>query len=222
MAMWQALSAVDAVRRRWARELGVEAAELAVVMLLHGGEPLGPADVAWRSGRTRQQEFRTLRSLRARGLVTPARCAADGSVQTWELTREGLTLASRAEARAAAWSRLLSAQLDWATFVQLSRRVTNALVNCRSTSGWRAGLAEPRECWSELDFGGPSGEDGSRAIDAVPDPAEPLDLAANSTKLAAGDEGGAGSVIVADAFSRFARWCDSDDPMAAFWRRLNR
>lgn len=49
MAVLQALSAMDAVRRRWARELGIEAAELAVVMSLFVGEPLGPAEVAWRA-----------------------------------------------------------------------------------------------------------------------------------------------------------------------------
>jgi hypothetical protein len=140
MAMWQALSAMDAVRRRWARDVGIEAAQLAVVLLLSRGEALGPADVAWLSGRSRQQEFRSLRGLHARGLVTPARCSDDGMVQTWRLSADGVRIAERVEARAAAWLGMMSTQFDVATLVQLLHRTTRVLVNRPSTHGWRSGL----------------------------------------------------------------------------------
>lgn len=140
IALKQALTAVDVVMRQWARELGLDGAELMVVLLLGEKRARAAADLAYFSGRVRQSVQRTLEGLMRAGLVRPAARSHD-RVQAWELTEDGLEVLARLRARTEVWRELISSRVVLADLVQSLRWTVEAMVNRPSADGW--GLLVP-------------------------------------------------------------------------------
>src|SRR4051794_36040586 len=96
LAVRQAVAAMDAVEKRWARELRLRPLELTVVLMLIQRPGRPASDIAYFSGQRKQNISRTLLALEKRGLIHPCTVTKRGA-GAWSLTLTGLALARRLE-----------------------------------------------------------------------------------------------------------------------------
>lgn len=141
-AIKQALTAMDAVVRRWGRELGVDGSELLIISLLLEKAPRSASDLAFYSGKPRQIAQRTLTQLEQRHLVAPAR-VAHGKVQAWTLTPTSRNLMERLTARLDAWEEIIGTRVDLPEVTSSLHRMVESLVNHPTPHGWSTGLTVP-------------------------------------------------------------------------------
>lgn len=150
------LTTLEAVHRLWARQLGLEGMETYVLMALEE-HPASGARVASEIARDRQQAQRTLRGLRARGLVEPCEVSDGGKTQSWALTNAGVECVRRLRARARAWEEMMAPVLSMADLAAQLAQLEGALVNQPFGNGWAHALHEPFEAhrnprWDQLPF----------------------------------------------------------------------
>lgn len=141
IALKQALTAVDVVMRRWARELGVDGADLTVLLMLGKRKTRAVSDIAYFIGRHRQQVQRTMEGLARRGLVEAVVRDATRRTQAWSLTPEGQRLLERLQARTEVWRGLISSRVDLGELIRWLEWTVEAMVNQPSADGW--GLTVP-------------------------------------------------------------------------------
>ena len=102
------------------------------------------SDIAWLSGIRRQNVWRALKALQKRELVHPSSASRRGA-EGWSLSKQGAALASRLEARLAAWEAMINERVDLQVVVWFLQRMVESLLT-RPTSGkWRTGLIIPNE-----------------------------------------------------------------------------
>jgi DNA-binding MarR family transcriptional regulator len=143
LAIKQALTAMDAVVRLWARELGLEGSEILILSLLLEKSPTSASELALFSGKPRQIAQRTLTQLERRGLVTPARVSPDRKVQSWSLTPTARSVMERLSARLGAWEEIIGSKVDLPEVESSLRRMVESLVNQPTPNGWSNGLTVP-------------------------------------------------------------------------------
>ena len=142
MAIRQALTAMDGVARENARVVGLQGADVLVVLLLGQRESFAASSLALHTGRTRQQVQRSLEALRKKGLVHTGRLPS-GRVAAWALTDAGVSVKDRLEARLGAYEEILGGHADLSRVAESLERMVESLVNRPSSSGWRRGLLVP-------------------------------------------------------------------------------
>jgi hypothetical protein len=142
MAIRQALTAMDGVVRENARVVGLEGADVLMVLLLGQRESFAGSSLALFTGRTRQQVQRSLMVLRKKGLVRACRMPS-GRAIAWALTDAGVTVKDRLEARFDAWEEILGGQADLPKVAEALECMVESLVNRPSSFGWRGGLQVP-------------------------------------------------------------------------------
>jgi len=148
LAVRQATVAMDAVERKWARELKLKPLGLTAMLLLARRPGRSAMEIAYFSGQRKQNVGRALRALEKRGLVHPAQVSKRGA-EGWSLTAAGVALARRLEARLAAWELIIQRGVDLASLTYALQRTVELLVNRPTEDGWEAGLSIPDE--SRLD-----------------------------------------------------------------------
>lgn len=204
LAMKQALTAMDLVTRGWARDLDLDECGVMVLMLLgeRGHDPA--CNLAYRSGRARQQVQRSLGMMRRRGLVTPLVVSARGRVQAWKLTERGLTMWGLLEQAMQAWDEDLERRVNVAELTAELQRVVSVIVNRPGGDGWRRGLLVPYELRRASIRTRASMEEG--LLDQTPPAAE------TSLPLEAGHH---------ESISGNPNWTDAErESVARAWRAL--
>jgi DNA-binding MarR family transcriptional regulator len=138
------LTAMDSVRRVWARDCDVDAAEILILILL-ASKRLATSDIAFKTGRHRQHVHRSLLELESRGYVEPARLSCSGKTLEWSVTEGGAAVAQRFLVRTRTWQEeLLARHVDLQRFTDDAEVLTRSLVNHPTAESWRAGLTVPR------------------------------------------------------------------------------
>ena len=151
VAVRQALVMLEGIETAWGRELGLDRAQLIIMLLVSRRPGRSSSDLAWLSGTQRQNVWRALKSLQKRELVHPTRSSARGA-EGWSLSEAGVELARRLEVRLAAWEAMLSDTVDLSLVAWQLQRMVERLVN-RPTSGrWRQGLIVPDEARADPDW----------------------------------------------------------------------
>ncbi len=146
MSIWvslgRALTAMEAVHRLWARQLGLEVGETHVLLAL-ARRSMSNANIAEAIGRQRQQVQRTLSALHSRGLATPSVVSPAGKIQAWALTETGADVARRLEARTRAWERMSAPAVQLDALAEQLNALVRGLVNEPQANGWVRGLSQP-------------------------------------------------------------------------------
>ena len=145
LAMKQALTVVDFVTRKWARDLDLDECGVVVLMLLAQRGERPSHELAFYCGRSRQQVQRSLRHLEARGLVVPLWFSRAGRVKAWGLTQRGQATWQVLERAVIAWDEELERKLDVAELKAMLQRIVELAVNRPGGDGWRRGLIVPHE-----------------------------------------------------------------------------
>lgn len=175
LAMRQALTAMDLVIRGWARDLDLDECGVMILMLL-GERKHDPAcNLAYRSGRARQQVQRSLMMMQRRALVEPMVISARGRVQAWRLTERGLRMWELLERAMREWEAELEHRVDVAELTASLQRVVQVIVNRPGGDGWRRGLTVPLELRLEPTRMRASMEEGLLEPAPSAEPSLPLD-----------------------------------------------
>ena len=145
--MKQALTAIDRVTRQWARELRLDECALMVLMMLGSWPNSSAAELARKSGRTRQQVQRSLGAMVRRGMVVPTARTKKGRVQGWTLTEHGVAFFRSLERAVLTWEEVLGSRVDLPATVAALGRVVKTMLNRPRADGW--GMIVPDELRKE-------------------------------------------------------------------------
>lgn len=142
----QALVALDITMRAWGRELGLDGSEVMVLLLIGqlNERRRSASEIAWLSGRSRQNVQRSLARLERRGIILPAAVSGRGT-EAWSLTEVGIQLGARLHCRQVALESILDARFELADIALSLQLIVQTLVNRPTASGWARGLLIPHE-----------------------------------------------------------------------------
>ena len=148
LRVFQALTAIEAMMKRVAREAGLKAHD-AWVMLLCGtvAEPVTGAWLARQTGRSRQHVQRSVEELERRGLLVSLP-GPRGRTAGWELTPHGRRAAEILDALTASWMTGVTKRVDLEVLGDTLERMVQELIFKRP-DGWRRGVRRDhsREAW---------------------------------------------------------------------------
>lgn len=138
--VWQALTAIELMFKRVAREVGLAPLDTWVLLVASvAAEPVSGAWLARQTGRARQQVQRSLEALAVRNLVARS-VGGDAPAVRWEVTVLGRRVVRLLDVTAQGWLLGATRRVDFEVLAQTLERLVNSIVN-RQPNGWRHGIS---------------------------------------------------------------------------------